>query len=230
LGLVPLDLAALDGLSRQAWPQGSTVPVLGGIFVMTEAIRKAVVDVLPKLQSRKDMKLPVEGMKLTNHERDILIAALEALQGVADGTRSIVAPNEKHEHELRAELDRRDETINSYKKLLAYERAEVERLKLQLATARNDMTPREKSIEAAAKAKFKADWSHDDWDKANEARKNAYIEPAIIYINAYLAALEAEGGAKCGWGVDRDNGDWLAGSTIEPLPGASMFPVLIIKL
>jgi predicted RNase H-like nuclease (RuvC/YqgF family) len=45
---------------------------------------------------------------------------------------------ELHYSELRDELDRRDETINSYKKLLADERAEVERLKQQLATARKD--------------------------------------------------------------------------------------------
>jgi hypothetical protein len=35
---------------------------------------------------------------------------------------------EPHYSELRDELDRRDEIINSYKKLLADERAEVERL------------------------------------------------------------------------------------------------------
>jgi hypothetical protein len=87
---------------------------------MTEAIRKAVA-MLPILKVKMNENYNIR--PLADHLQTI-IAALEDMQGVA----------ERHQFEI----DARDNIINSKTKLLADERAEVQRLKQQLATARND--------------------------------------------------------------------------------------------
>jgi hypothetical protein len=80
---------------------------------MTEAIRKAVA-LLPRAKLCLD-KHGYSEIGFTKPELKTLIAALEDMQGVA----------ERHQFEI----DTRDNIINSKTKLLADERAEVERLK-----------------------------------------------------------------------------------------------------
>jgi hypothetical protein len=88
------------------------------------------------------------------------------------------------------------------------------------------MTPHDKAIEAAAKAEFTHVWRGEDWEKAEPKRRAAYIEPAKRYVAAYLAALEAEGGARKGHAFVDSNSGWASG---EYPPSPDEFPVLIIK-
>jgi hypothetical protein len=93
------------------------------------------------------------------------------------------------------------------------------------------MTPRESAIEAAAKAIYGL-WSGNDrgaagWEEAPIEQRQYFIERAEASIDAYLAALEAEGGANRGWGYET-NGGWVASAEMSATYPS--FSVLIIKL
>jgi hypothetical protein len=89
------------------------------------------------------------------------------------------------------------------------------------------MTPREKAIGEAAKAKFKVDWPYYEWSTVGDSIKEPYVKDAIIHIDAYLAALEAEGGARKGFGHWSKDGTIMLNSDKF---SESEIPLLIIKL
>jgi hypothetical protein len=102
------------------------------------------------------------------------------------------------------------------------------------------MTPREKAIEAAAKLIY-ADMPYDgpslrpkpEWvDGGNSLKQGRARLNARVYVDAYLAALEAAGGAKRGSGYSlmSDRDDWAIWTKTKPSFEDDCFPVLIIKL
>jgi hypothetical protein len=89
------------------------------------------------------------------------------------------------------------------------------------------MTPRERAIEAAAQVIFNSLWPVNNWADSRPGRRDVYIKYARVAIDAYLAALEAEGEAKKAECFQDAMGYWTA---YEQDYGENFFPVLIIKL
>jgi hypothetical protein len=96
------------------------------------------------------------------------------------------------------------------------------------------MTPHDKAIEAIAKAKHAVAYANSQWLPRWDdltAKERAHHCKLLEYdIAAYLAALEAEGGAWRGYGgVPSEGGDWLNVATDKHIPIEGVFSVLIIK-
>jgi hypothetical protein len=94
------------------------------------------------------------------------------------------------------------------------------------------MTPREKAIEAAAKAICNNVCNTlGSRGAENQAAMAGFRKDATSAIDAYLAALEAEGGAKRGncmiWPEGKDNECWACDTV--PSDNPKHIPVLIIK-
>jgi hypothetical protein len=97
------------------------------------------------------------------------------------------------------------------------------------------MTPREKAIEAAAKAIYARQhafwrptwedhWNDPTWDESDKILAKSQARAAY---DAIFAALEAEGGARGGHAFVDSNDRWI----VEQYePGPDGFSVLIIKL
>jgi hypothetical protein len=93
------------------------------------------------------------------------------------------------------------------------------------------MTPHDKAIEAAAKAIYDGMYAAQGGLWRCVETKDVWHKKATVAITAYLAALEAEGGARRGncmiWHEGKDNECWACDTV--PSNNPKHIPVLIIK-
>jgi hypothetical protein len=94
------------------------------------------------------------------------------------------------------------------------------------------MTPREKAIEKIAEAKHKVAYANSTflprWQDLTPKERQYHCKLLECDIDAYLAALEAQGGARKGRCIEMPDGHWTCGT--DPMGVVSKLSVLIIKL